>query len=271
MLGKVHSLIAAIVLVAIMVGFEPTSAGALTFNVSSDCSTMMLSGTVLGAPLEPASWSSDMAARLTGTLEVLLDDPANPTRLSIASGRLDVTKNTAEGKFLPGPGGTGVPAYADFAFTADAAGDLVELALRELLISLSTDGMLSLSGPASAARFDANLIDTSVSAGFADVRSSGLGGSRIDLTGLVAEPTIDETGILDTSGDVYELMFVYQRTIDLSDQIPDTVLTVWGAFMAEGVNDVPEPSNMTILVSGAIGLLFCAWRRVGRLTWTVFG
>ncbi|MCX7428283.1 MAG: Ig-like domain-containing protein [Planctomycetia bacterium] len=204
----------------------------LTFTVSSR-STMQISGTVLGATLEPTSGSSDMAAGLTGTLQVLVDNPANPTRLSIASGSLDVTTNVPEGKFLPGPGGTDVPAYADFAFTAEPGGDLVQLALRELLISLSTDEIQTLSGPASAARFDASMIDSPVAAGFADVRSSGLGGSRVDLTGLVAEPAIDETGILNTSGTVYDLTFVYRWTIDLSAWFPNTVLTIDGTYVAE--------------------------------------
>lgn len=269
MLGRDSSLIAAIVVATVIVGFESTVAPAMVFELTNG-STMMISGTVLGTPLEPAVASSGFAFGLTGSFDVLVDDLGNPTQMTIASGTLDIGANIADGPFLPGVGGTNTPANADFAFTASVApSDVVKMAIRSLLLSLSSDGPLMLSGSRDAAAFRADLIGCTVAGGFSDVYSPSLGGTRIDLAGMTATPTEEETGILnmtpDIWHDVYGLTFVYERTIDLSAQIPGTVLTISGTIDAECAADVPEPSTVTILVSGVMGLLFWAWRRAPRL------
>ena len=205
----------------------------VTFDVLSR-STMNVSGTVNGVTLEPSPASAGDAAGLTGSLEVLVDDLDNLTQLGITSGTIDVTTNVPDGPFSPGVGGTTTPADGDFAFTAEMSpGDIVELAIRDLMIDLSTSDLLTVTGSAGGpGYFSADEIDSVASAGFADVRSSSEG-SRSDLTDTVATPDGEEAGtVINTGGDAYELTFVYSRTLDLSSIIPNTVITISGTMVA---------------------------------------
>ena len=221
----------------------------LTFDVTSD-TKMQITGTVLGTTLTEASGSSDWAAGITGSLNVMLDNVANPTQMEIASGSLDITPNIPDGPFHPGNNGVDGTADADFAYlTTVPPSDIVQMAIRDLLLGLSTDAALALSGDPSAATFRADLIDMAATGGATDVRSASLNGMRINLTGMTATPTGEETGILNATGTTYSLTFVYSRTIDLSSKIPNTVLTLSGTLVTECT--VPTPLMGTVVAPAA--------------------
>ncbi len=205
---------------------------ALTFAI--DHSSMVVSGWINGAELKPNPAPAGVAAGLSGTLDVIIDDLDSPTILQIQSGSMDVATNIGDGKFRPGIDGADSTAYGDFAFESKT-GELIELALRNILFDFSST-ILSVSG---YERFSAEQVQMEVNGGALDVRSSSMGGHGYDMAGLLAVPKDEELGILveTTTSGVYELSFVYNRTIDISGLSSSiavgSYLTLQGTIAAE--------------------------------------
>ena len=225
-------------------------AHALTFTI--DYSNMLVGGEINGAVLEPSPVTADVATDLVGTLEVTCDNFDAPTTLQITSGNIDVLPNLADGPFRPGIGGTDSAAPGDFAFQANP-NELIELALRDIQFELSSDS-LTVSGNE---MFSANLIEFEVDNGALDMRSPSMGGNGYDLAGLMCNPTGDELGTLlklDPNGDIYQLSFIYERTIDISGLdssiAAGSYLSLQGTITAQ-TEAVPEPSSLIMLCLGA--------------------
>ncbi len=233
---------------------------ARTFTIRH--SNMVVGGMINGANLEPEPVPAGFAAGLSGTVDVMVDNWGAPTIIQLQNGSVDVATNYGDGPFRPGIDGDDSADYGDFAFQADVSPtEIIELAIRDLVLGFDS-GILPVVGHE---RFSAEQIQMEVASGALDIRSPAMGGHRYDMTGLSATADQEEMGVLleiDPSG-IYELAFIYERTIDISGLSPHidagSYLTLQGTLAAEGI---PEPSTFTMLCLGAIGVL--AYARPGR-------
>jgi len=206
-----------------------------TFTIAD--STMIVSGVINGAALVPpiGKEPANTAAGLSGTLQVVVNDLDHATTIQIQSGSIDVATNNGDGPFRPGVGGTNGADYGDFGLVAEASvSELIEVAIRDLVFDFSSN-VLPVDG---FVHFFAHQIQMDVASGFLDVLSPAMGSHRYDLTSLEAVPTDEEMGgLVETSPGVYEISFIYERTIDisgLSSSIQEgSYLTISGVLAAE--------------------------------------
>ncbi|MBN1589454.1 MAG: tandem-95 repeat protein, partial [Pirellulales bacterium] len=185
----------------------------LTFDISSTTS-VYVTGQLFGQPLTAQVSSSDYGVSPFGSLQVIVDDLDNPSQLNIVSGTLDFEVNMPD-PLRPGEYGSDGSAYADLAFN-DVNSQDIEMAIRDLIFDLSTNGFVTVTSGAS--KFDASLLNITVDTGHADIRRPA-GSGRYEMADLIAASPGSETGTLLPRGNIYELECVSSRTIDLSGLI----------------------------------------------------
>ena len=107
-----------------------------TFNVDMAASELIFGGTSDGAALTPQDVGVSDRSRVTGTIEVVIDDLDNPTIIEILGADLTL-ENT--GTWEPDVGGTNGSAPANLGFTVDVGGNPQRFAVRDLSLNITSD------------------------------------------------------------------------------------------------------------------------------------
>ena len=193
----------------------------------------------------------------TGTITVQVDNPFNPTTLTIISANL-VAQDS--GTWQPGLNGAAgsAPGNYGLVFATGAAGN-VFAAVRSASASLSSTP-LTLSGVGGSYSFLPGGASLNPTGGAVDYRNAILGNGRTNPSSAPAADNSATPGALNITGSTVS----FQIPLDVS--IPVTVGTAGsgtirlvGTLNATGA--IPEPSTWALAAAGLSGLVVAGMRR----------
>ena len=175
---------------------------------TTNSSTLInVTGEVGGVELDPTPNDAGESDFVSGSQVIAFSNDGSKDYITFVSGSLNPTSKGPN--LRPGIGGADTSAPGDFALSNDS----IEIAIRDLAMSLSSDPLELTSGT----RFSASNVNVSFSLGTIDYRfkTSGIGGT-IQLNSKNVSIATDKTGQYTTEGGNM-ITYRCQYTVDLSD------------------------------------------------------
>jgi len=188
-----------------------------SFVIQTDSSNVTSTVIVDGNQLAPQSSGADQTTA-SGTILVGLDDPQNPTTITIAGANVDLNVG---GDFQPSDGNVNGTQAADFGFSGEGR----FIAIRDIVSDVT-----SLTLPLSGGQFAASDLDIDLTNGrFVQGIPQFSVLSTTDLTGNTLMPDSGlGIGQLSRENDTYTLTIPLNHTMDLSG----TIVTIGGSVQA---------------------------------------
>jgi hypothetical protein len=235
--------------VVLLFGSKILNAAAITYSIDPSQSTIALSGSLDGRPLQTNSFGSSDSSTVydgfhityAGTISAIRDTVADT--LQIVEGHIDAANNTMFLSYPPTP-----PAPSNYSFfitTADSSGSLFEGAIRNLSFSISSPAI------ASPASFDASLITASVTSGQVDFAFISSGIESDFSTNVSSDLSLTpETGTVVDDGYFERLTIPFDTDLTVLLNGDPLSLNLSGNLVA--VSNAPEPSSAALLCVATI-------------------